>query len=329
MWHEGTASALDWFAWKRWLCYALCWILGYPCSFSICMLRMTLKGLAHTHTHVGQCATSKTIGLLHPSGPEIPECVWNPLKRMIHAFHGLSHAIFIYNIYVNRIESDGSISWQKIVSLPPGHTGDGSFALRGPSPHTSRNQRRNLQVWCHHMTLYDIINWYYNIICLYDLYGMINAWYCSCCEYLPSFQVLDLFAPFAAEIWTRHVSPRAKRSSLIAEGMPHSQDTSCNRNMESREENIQISLTHDQGLLIAFWTHESVEMSLRMYLKKRVCPKKIWIFGVANVSASPRCNQAANEKILKIGQPLSSKNIHRTACEVWAECTENWGVCVW
>lgn len=49
MWHEGTASALDWFAWKRWLCYALCWILGYPCSFSICMLRMTLKGLAHTH----------------------------------------------------------------------------------------------------------------------------------------------------------------------------------------------------------------------------------------------------------------------------------------
>jgi hypothetical protein len=57
----------------------------------------------HTHTHVGQCATSKTIGLLHPSGPEIPECVWNPLKRMIHAFHGLSHAIFIYNIYVNRM----------------------------------------------------------------------------------------------------------------------------------------------------------------------------------------------------------------------------------
>ena len=134
----------------------------------------------HTHTHVGQCATSKTIGLLHPSGPEIPECVWNPLKRMIHAFHGLSHAIFIYNIYVNRIESDGSISWQKIVSLPPGYTGDGSFALRGPSPHTSRNQRRNLQVWCHHMTLLiDIIILYaymtYMAWLMHDIALVVNT----------------------------------------------------------------------------------------------------------------------------------------------------------
>ena len=77
-------------------------------------------------------------------------------------------------------------------------------------------------IW-HYMTLLiDIIILYaymtYMAWLMHDIALVVNTF--------RPFQVLDLFAPFAAEIWTRHVSPRAKRSSLIAEGMPHSQDTS-------------------------------------------------------------------------------------------------------